>query len=434
MNVFTGSSEYFTLEMSKFFVFQKELIHPNQDSTLPQLQFEQESLAPPQKDLFEKVYGMFTRSFQKAYSKHEFLTVFAKLISKDDTLRKDFICNFRNNKASYHLLAFDSGKLVAFPLFVPAFVNLTEFEVYFIDSGVTSWDKIFFKNDCLLLTDENFLYSFSTSGHQDWEKFDTQIVPNVFKDYLVNIQENNKQQVRDSLSLQWIRGTSQNCKKIPIKGALEKVNDVKILKKRQDEKATVGILKNIKVLQYDNRTYQIVLLKELYFLLEDFSHENKLVSAICDEVNNFLYLCFEAGIVEMFRIELKSIGAVLRRAKDLKPKLDQEVNFELGVKNAIKELFQPLKTFSITMHDQKFLRPLLLNYYNTFNDFNNVKWFSQSDVIKKSKANDILLFHFKYQLNYFNMCFNSFHKYQMNSHSFIQPVTKVFAPQTDGLG
>jgi len=51
--------------------------------------------------------------------------------------------------------------------------------------------------------------------------------------------------------------------------------------------------------------------------LEDFSHENRLISAICDEVNNFLYLCFEEGIVEMFRIELKGIHTLLKKQKDL---------------------------------------------------------------------------------------------------------------------
>lgn len=50
----------------------------------------------------------------------------------------------------------------------------------------------------------------------------------------------------------------------------------------------------------------------MYFLLEDFSHENKLISSICDEVNNFLYLCFEDGIIEMFRIELKGIYTILK--------------------------------------------------------------------------------------------------------------------------
>ena len=110
-----------------------------------------------------------------------------------------------------------------------------------------------------------------------------------------------------------MKGEFEKRQNFQIKGKLLKVNDIKILKKRNDEKATINILKNIKVLQYDNRTYQIILLKELIFLLEDFSHENELISVICDEVNNFLYLCFEGGIVEMFRIELKGISTILNK-------------------------------------------------------------------------------------------------------------------------
>lgn len=136
---------------------------------------------------------------------------------------------------------------------------------------------------------------------------------NIFKEGLTNISEASKKSIRDNITIFWMKGNFSTHKKIPIKGVLEKVNDIKILKKRQDEKTTVKILKNIKVLSYDNRNYQIVLLRELYFLLEDFSHENKLISVICDEVNNFLYLCFERGIVEMFRLELKGINTLLKK-------------------------------------------------------------------------------------------------------------------------
>lgn len=45
-----------------------------------------------------------------------------------------------------------------------------------------------------------------------------------------------------------MKGNFSTHKKITIKGNLVKVNDIKILKKRSDEKTTIKVLKNIKVL------------------------------------------------------------------------------------------------------------------------------------------------------------------------------------------
>jgi len=38
--------------------------------------------------------------------------------------------------------------------------------------------------------------------------------------------------------------------------------------------------------------------------MEHYSSEKELISVICDEISNFLYLCFEDGYIEVFRIEL----------------------------------------------------------------------------------------------------------------------------------
>jgi len=70
------------------------------------------------------------------------------------------------------LIGFKSGKFIIFPLFIPAFVNYSEFDIYFLDTKITNWDKVFFKNDSLIITDDNFFYSFTTSSHQNWEKID----------------------------------------------------------------------------------------------------------------------------------------------------------------------------------------------------------------------------------------------------------------------
>lgn len=58
---------------------------------------------------------------------------------------------------------------------------------------------------------------------------------------------------------------------------------------------------------------------------------------------------------------------------------------------------------------------MLKNYFNTFNDFNNINWFSQSDIIKKSKQNDVILYHMSYFFNYFDLSTHDIEKYLKNN-------------------
>ena len=99
------------------------------------------------------------------------------------------------------------------------------------------------------------------------------------------------------------------------------------------------MLNSIKVFQYSNKSIQIIILDKLYFLLEHFSHEKKLISCFCDEVSNFLYLCLEDGIVEVFRFEIKSIQFILENFSNLEKSFENFEEMENGVKNSIKSLF-----------------------------------------------------------------------------------------------
>ncbi len=114
----------------------------------------------------------------------------------------------------------------------------------------------------------------------------------------------------------------------------------------------------------------------MFFLLEHFSHEKKLSSVISDEITNLLYLCFEGGIVEVFRIEIKGILSILIYQKSLKKVSDIDLNTDLGIKNSIKGMFVHLKTLHISIQSQSFLRPLLKNYYNSFFDIHDIDWFN----------------------------------------------------------
>ena len=82
------------------------------------------------------------------------------MISQDDVLKDDFVCNFRNTKESFYLFAFESGKFIIFPIYFPTFVSYTDFDVFFINTHIKNWDKIFFMNEILIVTDKNYFSIF----------------------------------------------------------------------------------------------------------------------------------------------------------------------------------------------------------------------------------------------------------------------------------
>lgn len=135
------------------------------------------------------------------------MEILGKLVNEDDEIKEDFLCNFRNNKQSYLLIAFKSGKFLILPLFIPAYVNYTEFDIYFLDSGIENWLNVFFKNDSLIITDENYFYSFTTSAHQNWEKIEVQYIRNIYKDNLSSLDEENLNAIKDKISIFWMKGS-----------------------------------------------------------------------------------------------------------------------------------------------------------------------------------------------------------------------------------
>ena len=388
-----------------------------------------ENLKNGENGLFLDLYNFFSTSLKNIYAYQDFYNFISKRVNDNDKIIYEFVCNFKNGCDSYYLVATNTGDILLFPLFFSAFSDFNDCEIFYLNTNIKDIDKVFVKNGILLISDHNFLYGYDISNEHEWKKSERQELRNFAKEKFSEVITPENDSIANSISIIWMEGVFKYFKKTPIKGRLNKIDNIQLYKKNVEDKEIVNILDNLKILKFGNRNIQIIFVEEFYFLLEHFTHENELISVICDEIGNYLYMCFDDGIIEIFRMEIKSINSIIKYSHNLKDKDDIE-NI-LGVQNALKGLFEHLKTINVNFNNKSILNPLFENYYHSFSDLNNINWFSQSDIIKKSKFNDIILYHFKYFFNYFNMCFNDFHKYYENSDNFVQPVKKVFGDKED---
>lgn len=373
-------------------------------------------------NIYEKIHSRFSKEIRRAFKYENFYMFISDKIDEHDCILEELISSLDDSESSKYIILTKAGKLLIFPLFVSAFESINSAEIHFIDTGVHPIEKIFITNGSAIITDQRSIHIIDLDKNEWTTKYVIKLNNNL-KEIFHEFSEKDEEKISDKLELNWLETKSLQKTKFNLKGKLINVKKVNFYRSESEEDSVIS---KLRVLQYENRTIQIMILRDYYYLLEDYSHENVIVSALYDSVTNFMYLCFEDCIVEVFRVELESIRKILASKNLLQKSIGNLSEIKIGIQNAIKNFVEPLKTIKLTIDNFPILRPLIKDYYHTFNDFNNINWFAQSDIIKKSKYNDVILYHFKYFYNYFNMCYNDVQKYVQNTTSLVKNMDEVF--------
>ena len=381
-------------------------------------------------NLYQNIHSRFSRQIRRAFKYENFFMFISDKVAEDDVIVEEIVSSIDDSDSSRYIIVTKAGKVLIFPLFVSAYAALNSAEVHFIDTGVRPVDSVFIANGSAIITDDQSIHIIDLDKNEWTTKYVIKL-KNHSRDVFAEFIEREGDTISETIELNWLETKSLQQTKYGLRGKLINVKKVNFYRAGAEED---GIISKLRVFQYDNRTIQIIILRDYYYLLEDYSHENVIISALYDPVSNFLYLCFEDCIVEVFRVELDSIRRILASKDLLLRNIGNKSEVNIGIQNAIKNFVEPLKTIRLTVDSFPILRPLIEDYYHTFNDFNDIKWFGQSDVIKKSQFNDIILYHLKYFYNYFNMCYNDIQKYAHNSTSIAKNMHEVFRKSKPAAG
>ncbi len=377
--------------------------------------------------LFMALHSNFSNYFTKTVTIEQLEELLSPQFSADEKIVKDFICYSENESRSYYLILTTTGNVLFFPLFFSIVENENLLEFYLLRTGLSNIEQCFYICDNLILSDDSLLYIFDFEKNL-WDVCRQIEIENICATEIVEKAKtlgfsDKLPKYSDKLLLRLVEADFNQRKSLLLKGQL---SGIRYIQNFNSSAKPLPFLSQVLVLVYANKNIQILSIRELIYLLEDFSHENRFISAIFDSNNNYLYLCYEEGIVEVFRCEMASIVYILSKKETLQNFYPREEKFHHSIQNSLKELIEHLQTTRITQDSPGLLKKLLKSYHHSFADFNNIKWFSQSEIVKKTSYNDLLLFHLKSFFNYCNICFNEISKSCECSGAIYHPATKVF--------
>lgn len=432
---FSASIYLYTNNQKLIFRFSLDQLKEELDSylcgTLPSSNLKIEQQRKPESHrgdtFFTSLHSNFSNYFTRIVSSSKLAQLLSDSFAETEKIVKDFICYSENESKSYYLILTDQGNILFFPLFFSIVENENVLEFYHLKTDLPSIKQAFYIKDNLIIANETQLFVF------DFEKslWDVKQQIEVENVSAIEIAEKGKvlgfaeklPHMSASICLRLVESDFGQKKTLLLKGRLESIQYIQQF--NSGLKAT-PLLSQILVLVYANKNIQLLMIKDLIYLLEDFSHENKFISAVLDSESNFLHLCYEEGIVEVFRFELDSVASILSKKETLHTFFPSNERFHQNLQNKLKDLIEHLTTVKISPENPGLLKKLMKSYYHSFADFNNIKWFSQSEIVQKTDYNDLLLFHLKSFFNYCNICFNEVNKACECSSAINQKVGKVF--------